>query len=139
MYVRSSSGKDLLWMVGIKELTTASGKHGGYAFVGYDTTERHEIQAQMMHRSKLATLGEMATGVAHELNQPLVVISMAVENCIRKLGRNKLTDDVASEKFQTIREQVARATTIIDHMRIFGRRSDDRPTTFSVDSAAGCV
>lgn len=135
MYVKSSSGKDLLWMVGIKELTTASGKHGGYAFVGYDTTERHEIQAQMMHRSKLATLGEMATGVAHELNQPLVVISMAVENCIRKLGRNKLTDDVASEKFQTIRDQVARATTIIDHMRIFGRRSDDRPTTFSVDSA----
>ena len=49
----------------------------------------------------------MATGVAHELNQPLVVISMAVENCIRKLGRNKLTDDVASEKFQTIRDQVA--------------------------------
>lgn len=39
-----------------------------------DITKRIETEQQLSHASKMATLGQMATGVAHELNQPLTVI-----------------------------------------------------------------
>ncbi len=84
-----------------------------------------EAQSQAIQASKLATLGEMATSVAHELNQPLNVIRLAAENLARKL-RDVETVDVehTRQKIERIIAQTERAAAIIDHMRMFGRKSD---------------
>ena len=129
--VNSANGKPLQWLVGITRLFNPEGRFSGFAFVGCDTTERREIELQMLQASKLATLGEMATSVAHELNQPLVIISMAIDNCKRKMERGIFSKEVALDKFGTIREQVDRASEIIQHMRIFGRRADEEALPFS--------
>jgi signal transduction histidine kinase len=52
-----------------------------------DISERRMTATQIFQTSKLATLGEMATSVAHELNQPLNVIRMAVGNSHRKISK----------------------------------------------------
>jgi histidine kinase len=49
-----------------------------------DITKRLEAEQQLIQASKMATLGEMATGVAHELNQPLSVIKTASSFFMRK-------------------------------------------------------
>jgi len=87
--------------------------------------ERKEAQAQIMHASKLATLGEMATSVAHELNQPLNVIRMAAWNLRHKAGANKCTPEYLHEKLERIEEQTTRASSVIDHMRTFGREAKE--------------
>jgi C4-dicarboxylate-specific signal transduction histidine kinase len=70
-------------------------------------------------------LGEMATGVAHELNQPLSVIKTASNFFMRKLKkREPIRDDILMTMAEEIDGHVKRATRIIDHMRQFGRRSD---------------
>lgn len=46
-----------------------------------DVTEKRKIERQLVQTSKLATLGEMAASVAHEMNQPLNVIRMAADTC----------------------------------------------------------
>ncbi len=84
--------------------------------------ERKTMQAQLIQSSKMATLGEMATGVAHELNQPLNIISMAAHNILRKARKGDLKDDFLTEKINRISLQIERAAEIIDHMRIFGRK-----------------
>ena len=55
----------------------------GMLAVGQDITELRNTQAQVIQASKLATLGEMATSVAHELNQPLNVIRLTAQNSQR--------------------------------------------------------
>ncbi len=76
----------------------ATGKIVGMVGIAQDVTEltmvraeqekeRKEAAAQIIQASKLATLGEMATSVAHELNQPLSVIRMAAGNSRRKMTR----------------------------------------------------
>ncbi|MCK5546276.1 MAG: PAS domain-containing protein [Rhodospirillaceae bacterium] len=94
-----------------------------------DITERKSMQEQLIQSSKMATLGEMATGVAHELNQPLNVIRMAVGNLKNKLKNNKLDVDHLNDKLNKVDSMVERAASIIDHMRIFGRTaaSDTEP------------
>ena len=85
--------------------------------------ERKEATAQIIQASKLATLGEMATSVAHELNQPLNVIRMAAGNSRRKISKGTANTEYLNNKLERIEEQTARAAAIIDHMRMFGREA----------------
>ncbi|WP_415358040.1 PAS domain S-box protein [Halioglobus sp. Uisw_031] len=89
--------------------------------------ERKESAAQIIQASKLATLGEMATSVAHELNQPLNIIRMAAENSRRKMSKENVAVEYLTDKLQRIEEQTARAAAIIDHMRMFGREATEEP------------
>lgn len=90
-----------------------------------DITKRILSDEQLVQASKMATLGEMATGVAHELNQPLAVLQMAANIFKRKLNKNKQLDKETLDNMSTkISRNVGRATKIINHMREFGRKSD---------------
>ncbi len=92
-----------------------------------DITKRLEAEQQLIQASKMATLGEMATGVAHELNQPLSVIKTASSFFIRKLDYTEPIDPpVLSNMLRKIDTNVDRATRIINHMRQFARKSDMR-------------
>src|SRR2546422_951897 len=83
--------------------------------------ELRDKQEQLVQAGKLATLGELTTGVAHELNNPLNNIGLFVGNAV------DLIELTAMEKGQIVGElhhamqQVSKATEIISHLRTFGR------------------
>jgi histidine kinase len=90
-----------------------------------DITKRLETEQQLIQASKMATLGEMATGVAHELNQPLSVIKTASSFFIKKLDEKKpFAEEVLSTMLRKIDANVDRASKIISHMRLFARKSE---------------
>lgn len=103
--------------------------------VGRDNTEIREAREKLIHAAKMATLGEMATGAAHEINQPLNVIRMAAHNARRLLDSGEENPELLLAKIDRIEGQVSRAASIIDQMRMFGRRSDRTPVLFSVREA----
>jgi len=92
--------------------------------VGRDNTEVRRSQQQLTQSAKMATLGEMATGLAHEINQPLNVMRMAIVNVLKRLSNGDAQIDYLTEKLQRIDAQVQRAARVVDHMRVFGRRSE---------------
>ncbi|MGA7144936.1 MAG: PAS domain S-box protein [Desulfobacterales bacterium] len=89
-----------------------------------DITKRLETEQQLIHAGKMATLGEMATGIAHELNQPLSVIKAAGGYCLKKAQNNTI---IKNKDFYTMLEKidrnVDRSADIISHMRQFARKS----------------
>ncbi|MBI5252135.1 MAG: PAS domain S-box protein [Desulfomonile tiedjei] len=91
----------------------------------WDVTERLEKHAMVIQAGKMATLGEMATGIAHELNQPLNVIRLGCDymNKIVKTGRTLSTDDMENIT-KELTSSVERASRIINHLRQFGRKAD---------------
>ena len=89
--------------------------------------ERKEAAAQIIQASKLATLGEMSTSVAHELNQPLNVIRLAAGNSRRRISKGNADIEYLNGKLERIESQTVRATAIIDHMRMFGRKAHENP------------
>ena len=112
---------------------STNGNVVGVIGVGQDITDRKFAEAQVIQASKLATLGEMATSVAHELNQPLHVIRLSSGNVIRKL-KNKpetIEPDYLTQKLERIMQQTERAAAIIDHMTMFGRKASEE--AYSVD------
>jgi len=107
----------------------------GMIVIGTDITELRNSQAQAVHASKLATLGEMAAGLVHELNQPLGVIRMATGNMLRRIEKDGLDAEYAAKKLERIEGQTERAAKIIDHMRIFARKDDQRTEPFDLSEA----
>ena len=90
-----------------------------------DITKRLEAEQQLIQASKMATLGEMATGVAHELNQPLSVIKTASSFFMKKISKKEdIRQDILFTMASEIDSHVDRASKIINHMREFGRKSD---------------
>ena len=91
-----------------------------------DTSEDYQRQMQLEQSTKLATLGEMAAGIAHELNQPLNAIKLTALNLLRMHGANK--DKAVAQmpaKLEQIAAQIDRAATITDHMRQSARQAGE--------------
>jgi histidine kinase len=90
-----------------------------------DVTESVQKETQLIQAGKLATLGEMAAGIAHELNQPLNVMKIG-SDFLREMVNTGKT--ISNEDLNTVTEeisaQVVRASVIINHMREFARVAD---------------
>ncbi|MCJ7616833.1 MAG: ATP-binding protein [Desulfobacterales bacterium] len=90
-----------------------------------DVTESVEKEAQLIQASKMSALGTMASGIAHELNQPLNVIKVGSDFFIKMIDRGESID---KETFRSMAEEMSRyvdrASEIINHMREFARASD---------------
>ncbi len=77
-------------------------------------------QAQFLHTAKLTTLGEMATGLAHELNQPLNNIKVIAQSVIRNIKKQRALDlPKLHEELDIMIAQINRMSTTIEHLRQF--------------------
>ncbi|MDR3510353.1 MAG: PAS domain S-box protein [Caulobacteraceae bacterium] len=104
---------------------------GRHQFTGFvrDLTERqeserrlHEAQAELLHISRLSEMGQMASALAHELNQPLAAINNYLSGAERLMKRGEL--ERATDAFGKVIEQVDRAAQIIRRLREFVSKGD---------------
>ena len=97
-------------------------------FTGFvrDLTERRlterrlqDLQAELVHVSRLTAMGEMASALAHELNQPLSAAANYVRGCIRLLDHDPTPKDKIRDALGQAAEQTLRAGQIIRRLRDF--------------------
>jgi PAS domain S-box-containing protein len=90
-----------------------------------DITESVEKETQLIQAGKLATLGTMAAGMAHEINQPLNVIQICSDLILKMIKKGvKIPDDELADMARDIIDNVARAAGVIKHVRDFARQSE---------------
>ncbi|MCH8835622.1 MAG: response regulator [Proteobacteria bacterium] len=108
--------------------------------VALDITEEKEAEARLVQASKLATLGEMASGIAHELNQPLSVVGMAAELSLMSMEEGEFDTEFVRKKLETIVGQKERMAGIVNHMRLFSRKDKAELESFDpLQSVSGAV
>jgi len=83
--------------------------------------ELREKQEQLVQAGKLATLGELTTGVAHELNNPLNNVGLFIGNVIDLIELGMADPQHILQELSNAMQQVRKATEIISHLRTFGR------------------
>jgi len=87
-------------------------------------TQLKESTIQVVQSEKLASIGEMTAGVAHELNQPLNITKIICQSILKDIERDTLDLDDVKEDLPAIVKQMDRMAQIIDHMRIFSRKTE---------------
>lgn len=120
---KTKSGKSL--SVNIRLSPSEYAGHEVLLVTTSDITKRLEAEQQLIQASKMATLGEMATGIAHELNQPLSVIKTASSFCLKKIRQGQPPgEDLLLTLVEKVDGNADRATKIIHHMRQFARKAE---------------
>ncbi|WP_286240787.1 PAS domain-containing sensor histidine kinase [Neptuniibacter halophilus] len=129
--MQASSGQ--LIPVSLELLThrDATGQAAYYSILARDLSarrameaERQRYQAEVSHASRLMTMGEMASGLAHELNQPLTAIVNYVRGLERRsVGKSELPVTLLEKPLHKIADTALRAGEIIRRMMDFTRKS----------------
>ncbi len=87
-----------------------------------EEVQKVEKQHQaLIQKSRIESLGQMAAGIAHEINQPLSAISLAMENAYFRLSSGQMDENYLNSKLDTIRQNVNRIKAIIDHVKTFSK------------------
>lgn len=101
-----------------------------------DITQRKRVESletQLMHTSRLATMGEMAAGIAHELNQPLAAIAVWAEvasRWFREGGKEDPAEAVGS--LDRLGDEIQRVGRVISRMKELAMRSELRKSTVAM-------
>lgn len=108
--------------------------------VSRDITLRIEAQESLAHSARLATLGELASGIAHEINQPLAAVvnyANASQRYLQGLERDPQARERVGQGLQRISEQATHAAEVIRRLRAFLRKGPRRLQALDVAEVAG--
>lgn len=112
-----------------------TGEKSGYWLIVVDRTNEKIKDKQLAQSSKLATLGQMSTEMAHELNQPLNVLALCQASIAAEIEKPEVNREKIVKKTIRMKASVDRASRIINHMRVFGRVDAERLEVIDVRHA----
>jgi len=115
----------------ISPLRDAKGRVTHYVGIINDRTERKRVEQHLQQVEKLAALGTLLSGVAHELNNPLFIISGYAQLAREKINQGRY-DDLKGD-LETIREAAQRASTAVNRFLGIGSRAEARRELCRVD------
>jgi len=102
----------------VNQFLDATGKLSGYVFIAKDITERRKLEYQIFQSEKIAVLGQLSAGMAHEISNPLFVISGRLEMLKQEDFSQKVKDDLV-----LIADQTDRIRKLVNRILKFSRKS----------------
>lgn len=122
------NNKEVMFEMGVYPLSLEK-KNKGLVVIIEDITEIRKIKQQMQRNDKLAAVGELATGIAHEIRNPLAIIKM-----IEQTMRSELKDNQdAIHELEVIDEEVERANKVIQSLMEFGKPNKNEKNIYSIN------
>ncbi|MEW6102173.1 MAG: ATP-binding protein [Candidatus Omnitrophota bacterium] len=119
----------------VNKFIDSEGKLMGYIFVAKDITETKKLEYQIFQAEKLAAIGQLAAGMAHEINNPLFVISGRLE---LMLLDEKLNEKIRQD-LNTINAQADRIRKLVDQLLKFARKSPPKMETVNINEIIEAV
>jgi PAS domain S-box-containing protein len=127
--------RPLLVNAGIAPFQTADGVKAGWIIVIEDVTDRASLEEQLRLSEKMAAIGLLAAGVAHEVNTPLTGISSFTQMLLDKAD----PDDPKTQLLEKIERQTFRAAKIVNSLLNLARPSDGEAGLVDVNAIIGDV
>ena len=124
---KSKDGKTITVQLNVTKLPGGDGEDVGRTVIIKDYTEVKNLQRQVNQSEKLAVIGQLAAGVAHEIGNPLTSISSLVQ-----ILQRKSPDDFFSEQLANIKENIDRISKIVRELVDFSRPPSHERTMIQI-------
>ncbi len=128
---RDRSGRDRPVFLTVTAVKNEAGEVTHYVGVAVDLTEQKAWERLAAHSERLSSLGQLAAGVAHEINTPLANVMLVAESL-----RRRATDPWTRQRAETIAAQVDVAARIVRGLLDFARRSEPQVTRLDLSAVA---
>lgn len=96
--------------------------------------ERHALETKLAHVGRFSLMGEMAAGIAHEINQPLAAIATYSEALTRLLANGSVDHDSLAQACSGIAKQARRASRVVENLRSLTRKHEPKREILDVNS-----
>jgi len=116
---------------------TADGDFLGFIGICIDVTERklfEKIRVEMQHMDRLNIAGEMASGLAHELSQPLTAAGNYLDVCLRRMAESNWDHVILQQTVRLAHDQTERAARIISHLKDLVRKQKYERTLLDINT-----
>jgi PAS domain S-box-containing protein len=136
-----ANGSQRILKVTADPIQDETGRLRYIVLIAVDDTERRLAEIQLFDSARIAHVGEMARGMAHELNQPLAVIGMSTESLIEELESTEaaaMPPDLVEffrSKLDRIGKQVERASGLVRSLRNVAQKPTNEPAPFDLVAA----
>jgi PAS domain S-box-containing protein len=127
--------RSLLLNVGIAPFKTADGAQAGWIIVLEDVTDRANLEEQLRLSEKMAAIGLLAAGVAHEVNTPLTGISSFTQMLLERSE----PEDPNRQLLEKIERQTFRAAKIVNSLLNLARPSEGEAAPIDINAVIGDV
>jgi PAS domain S-box-containing protein len=128
---RNRDGTEISVNVATSSLVDSEGRYLGTLGVVRDVTERKKLLSLLMVSDRMASVGTLAAGVAHEINNPLAAVVANLDYMVQSLGRRVAGDEAILEDLREpladAREAAERVRLIVRDLKIFSRSPNDEP------------
>ncbi|MER8491963.1 AAA family ATPase [Mesorhizobium australicum] len=109
-------------------------RHQGVAFV-LDLTERKRAEAEVVHANRVATMGQLAASIVHEVNQPIAATLMNAGTAMRLLGRQPPNLEAVKHAIDRIISDGKRTADIVSRIRDFSKNAPARKEDLEINEA----
>jgi PAS domain S-box-containing protein len=135
----AADGSPRRWEATFSPVLDPTGEVSHIVVVCRDVSERSQLESQLSHSERLASLGILAAGVAHEINNPLASILAGVECLDRWIGhdgRIAVTPQEARDVVQVLERETRRCREITDKLLLLAQPYSVAPTWVDLNRAA---
>jgi PAS domain S-box-containing protein len=136
--IPGSDGRMRRWEATFSPVTCSGGNVTHVVEVWRDITERSQLEAQLGHSERLASLGMLAAGVGHEINNPLASVLACVDSLGRLIQRGELERGGAAEALelvQLLEREVTRCRETTDKLMLLAQPSSAAPSRVNLNRA----
>jgi PAS domain S-box-containing protein len=135
LHLPTADGRSLMVNVSVAPFEVGSGERQGSILILEDVTARVRLEEQLQHSEKMASIGLLAAGVAHEVNTPLTGISSYTQ-----MLRDQIqTEDIRYPLLEKIEKQTFRAAKIINNLLNFSRSGSSEFERLDINRVIGDV
>lgn len=130
--MRTREGEQVHIVFHLAALKGREGEAESVILIGQDITQIRALEFQIIEAEKMASLGKLAAGVVHELNNPLTSISVYAEFLVSKLGTGR-TDPSDVEKTEKILKGAKRIQKLTRDLVSYGKPSSEEPEPLQIN------
>ncbi len=131
--LRAKGGHEVRVAVSTSTVLTAAGEVEGVIAIGQDLSRQRELERRIIQAEKLASLGQLAAGVVHEINNPLTTITMYAE-ALLQLAPLRGTEAADVEKLERIHESAERIVRFARDLTSYAKPAEEKPETIELNS-----